>query len=119
MDEEQAERVDLSSLDPERRSGFDARVRALAAEAMGARRAARVGGVYRGLVKWRRAVLTAAAVIVLCSVPALLFLRPSRPPAPSTVAEALGVPRPLVDWVTSAHQPTPGEVISVLGERSR
>lgn len=117
--DKQGEPVDLTALDPERRSGYDARVRAVAVEAMRARRAARAGGLYRGVVNWRRTVLTAAAVIALCSVPALLFLRPSASPVPTTVAEALGVPRPVADWVTTAHQPTPGEVISVLGERTR
>lgn len=118
--------VDLSILDPRRDpEAFERLVRratdaAMRAQAHALRRAEAPGSsVLDGVALWARAELAAAALIAALTVPLLLSHRPASmratPRAPTSLAEASGIPRPLVEWARGQRIPDPGELVSALG----
>lgn len=109
---------DFSPLDPSSdRVAFERAVRRIgrsAAPLLAARRSAR--GPFRQIVRWRRPMIAAAAVIILGSVTALVRLGAMPGTAPSSAAEVLGVPTTLARWAQGDRIPTAGEVVVSLEE---
>ena len=107
--------IDFSSLDPTRDPAFDRVARALADEAMSARRTPRLD-VLSELARWTQPALAAAVVIAAGAALALVSAtRSSVPPEPTV--DAVGIPRAIVEWTHANYQPSPVEVVSVLGHR--
>ena len=106
--------IDFSSLDPTRDvAGFHELSRALASKAMSARSTTRLD-VIAELARWTRPALAAAVVIALGATFALVSAsRPASLPEPAV--DAVGIPRAIVDWAHDNYQPSPLEVVSVLG----
>lgn len=106
--------IDFSSLDPTRDSAaFDALAHALADEAISARRGPRPDAVSE-LARWTRPALAAALVIAASATLALLSSSRSMMRSEPTV-DAVGIPRAIVEWTHDNYQPSPVEVVSVLG----
>jgi hypothetical protein len=116
------ERIDFSPLDP---TVDDARFEAIvdtigaAAESELARRRARASVVGQvGL--WWKPLLAAAAITGIISVGALLRFQPD----PSAeledvgIAEAIGMPDPVAEWVRSDEVPTISELILAMEDES-
>ncbi|UCF21184.1 MAG: hypothetical protein JSU87_07300 [Gemmatimonadota bacterium] len=113
------DRIDFSALDPTRDSErFESTVRAISAAAgpqLAARRAR--SNVIVQVYGWWRPVLAAAAVIGVVSLGALSRTELSVPANTETeigVAEAMGVPQQIAQWVRSDEVPTPAELLVTL-----
>ena len=106
--------IDFSSLDPTRDvAGFHELSRALASEAMSARSTTRLD-VIAELARWTRPALAAAVAIAAGATFALVSAsQPTTPPEPTV--DAVGIPRAIVEWAHDDYQPSPLEVVSVLG----
>ncbi len=109
------DRIDFSPLDPtgdaER---FDGVVRSIM-EAAGPGLASRQGraSVFGQVGLWWRPLLAAAAITGIVALAALARLEDSAQSAAaqSGLAEALGVPDPIAEWVRSDQVPTPAELL--------
>jgi len=106
--------LDLSPLDPTRdRVAFDARVAAIARDAVQVAHAGRDTTPLTMLAAWTRPALAAAAALVALALPPLLRDRPLPARAIST-AEILGVPRPLIELATSSTPPGVVDLVDAL-----
>jgi hypothetical protein len=112
------ERFDFSALDPTRDpERFGALVRSISSAAgpeLAARRAR--ANVFGQVAGWWRPLLAAAAVIGLVSAVAMTRWG-ANGQAVSTdfgVAEAMGVPEQVAQWVRSDELPTPAELLVTL-----
>jgi len=118
------DRIDFSPLDPtedaERFEDIVASISQAAAPALAARgaRASVVGQL--GL--WWRPLLAAAAITGIVSVGALLHYQASTTRIAELeevgIAEAIGVPSQIADWVWSDEAPTTAELLFTLEEES-
>ena len=109
--------IDFSSLDPTRDSAtFDRLSRALADDAISARRLARLD-VVSELARWTRPALAAAVVIAAGATLALVSASRSAIP-PEPIVDPVGIPRTIMEWTHDNYQPSPVEVVSVLGHGS-
>ena len=106
--------IDFSSLDPTRDSAeFHRLSHDLADEAMSARRIPQVDLVSE-LARWTRPAL--AAAVVIAAGAAFVLVSASRSTSvPEPPVDALGVPQAIVEWAHDNYQPSPVEVVSVLG----
>ncbi len=114
------DRIDFSPLDPTRDpERFDGLVRSIlgAASTQLADRRARAT-VFGQVSLWWRPLLAAAAITGVVALAALARLEDSAQPAVAEtgLAEALGVPDPIAEWVRSDQVPTPAELIGLEGE---
>lgn len=117
-------RLDFSSLDPSldprRWEGLIRGILQRAEPELAQRAAARSSLV--ALADWARPALAAAVVLVALSAATLLVLEP-RPAAPADaaapavgLAETLGLPPTIADWVTEERPPSLSELILASGE---
>ncbi len=112
------ERIDFWALDPTRDSEkFEDTVRSIraaAASQLAARRAR--GNVFGQVSGWWRPVLAAAAVIGIVSIGALAGTEASVPATETEigVAEAMGVPQQIAQWLRSNEVPTSAELLVTL-----
>jgi hypothetical protein len=114
------DRVDFSSLDPtEDRERFDDIVRSITAAAAGQLSARRArADVFAQVVSWWRPLLAAAAITGIVSIGALARSQASTTAAETQIslAEAIGVPEQIADWVWSEDAPTADELLVALEE---
>lgn len=112
------ERIDFSGLDPTRDTKrFDAIVSSITAAAAGELAARRArASVVGQVVSWWRPLLAAAAVVGIVSIGALARLGTSAAVAESEagLAEAIGMPQQVAEWVLSEDIPTTTELLVVL-----
>jgi len=114
------ERIDFSALDPtaegDRFEEAVGRIRAAAAPALAARRA-RVGVVGQ-VAGWWRPLLAAAAIAGIVSAATLALVEEPALESESEagVAEAIGVPEQIAQWVRSDELPGPSELLVALEE---
>jgi hypothetical protein len=109
--------IDLSPLDPageaERWAALLYRVNAAAAPEL-ARRASSPGSMVM-LAQWTRPILAVAAVLALVS---LSIFRLTLPAADAvgvaSVAEALGFPTPVAEWLTEERPPVEDDLLLAL-----
>ncbi len=109
------DRIDFSPLDPARDAErFDGVVRSILAAAgptLAARRSR--AGVFGQVGLWWRPLLAAAAITGIVALATLAgiedAIQPS--PAPTGLAEALGVPEQIAEWVRSDQAPAPVELL--------
>jgi hypothetical protein len=112
------ERFDFSALDPTREpERFETVVRSISAAAtpeLAARRAR--ANVFGEVAGWWRPLLAAAAVIGFVSAGAITRWGPTDDAAVADVgvAEAMGVPEQVAQWVRSDELPTPAELLVTL-----
>lgn len=105
--------LDFSSLDPTRDDAlFHELSRTLADEAISARRRPHLD-VISELARLTRPALAAAVVIAAGATLALVSASQSIPHDPTV--DAVGIPRAVVQWTHDNYQPSPVEVVSVLG----
>ncbi|UCC74690.1 MAG: hypothetical protein JSV86_09110 [Gemmatimonadota bacterium] len=114
------ERIDLSALDPttdaERFEEVVGRINAAVAPAMAARRAgATVFGQVAGL--WRP-LLAAAAIAGVISAATLALVQSPAPENEAEIglAEVIGVPQQIAQWLRSDESPDPSELLIALEE---
>lgn len=107
------DRVDLSSLDPQGAGArFDRLVSGIVADAMSARAGRPQAAIpILLLTRWSRPLLAAAATIALVAGGSLL-LRPTPPPAPESLVEAVGIPASVARWAERGEVPSVGELIA-------
>ncbi len=116
------DRIDFSPLDPSQEAErFDGIVRSImtAAAPQLARRRGRAS-VFGQVGLWWRPVLAAAAITGIVALAALARLETAAPAptADTGLAEALGVPEQIAQWVRSDEVPTPAELIVALEDES-
>ncbi len=115
------DRIDLTPVDPTHdASRFDDLVRSSMDRAAGelAARRARVDTLAQ-LAKWRRPMLAAAVVIAVIASTLMLLLRREVPVATTAgIAEAVGVPDQLADWLRSGEMPGAADLLFVFEEGS-
>lgn len=112
--------LDLTPLDP---TADEARFGQLVASISGraadelARRRARSSTIAQ-LALWKRPMLIAAVVIGIVSISVLARTQSTAPlvEEPTGVAEAIGVPVELAQWVRSGQVPDPGELLVAVEE---
>lgn len=114
------DRIDFSSLDPtEDRERFDDIVRSITAAAAGQLAARRArADVFAQVGFWWRPLLAAAAITGIVSIGALTRSQTSSAPAEPEIglAEAIGVPEQIADWVWSEEGPSAAELLVALEE---
>ena len=111
--------IDLSSLDPTREPArFErvvAAINARASDELAVRRSQT--NAIAMLARWKRPMLAAAALVALISG-TILFSVHAPPPesAPQTdgIAEAMGIPEALAQWIDSDALPTTADLISAF-----
>ncbi|MGD8868608.1 MAG: hypothetical protein PVI01_13305 [Gemmatimonadales bacterium] len=112
------ERIDFSGLDPTQDAErFGAIVRSIAAAAAGELAARRARASVVGQVaSWWRPLLAAAAIVGIVSIGALARLGTSTATAETEagLAEAIGMPQQIAEWVLAEDVPTPTELLVVL-----
>ncbi len=114
------ERIDFSALDPtaerERFEETVGRINAAVAPALAARRARL--GVFGQVAGWWRPLLAAATIAGIVSAATLALVE--RPASESEreigMAEAIGVPEQIAEWVRSDELPDPSELLIALEE---
>ena len=112
------ERIDFSGLDPmQDAERFDAIVRSItdaAANQLAVRRARAT--VVGQVASWWRPLLAAAAIVGIVSIGALVGFGDSASTTETEVglAEAIGMPQQIAEWVLSEHIPTPTELLVAL-----
>ncbi len=111
--------IDLSSLDPTRdRARFErvvASINERASDELAARRSQT--NAIAMLARWKRPMLAAAAVVALISGTILFSVRvPPVDLAPQTdgIAEAMGIPEALAQWIDDDRLPTTADLISAF-----
>jgi anti-sigma-K factor RskA len=116
MDEMTEHPVDLSPLDPRRDpERWERMVHGILARAA-APAAAVIRGPWMALAAWRRPALAAAAAVAAVSILALRLTSTPAPEPPTTVVEALDVPRPMSDWLVEGRGPGRQDVLVALDE---
>jgi len=118
------DRIDFSPLDPtedaERFEGIVASISDAAAPALATRRAR--ASVVGQVGLWWKPLLAAAALAGIVSVGALLHYQASATTIAELedvgIAEAIGVPSQIADWVRSDEAPTTAELLWALEEQS-
>lgn len=108
------DRIDFSPLDPTRDpERFDGIVRSIVGSASSQLVARRARATVFGQVSlWWRPLLAAAAITGVVALAALARLDDSaQAAAPTGLAEALGVPDPIAEWVRSDQVPTATELL--------
>ena len=111
--------IDLSSLDPTRdRARFERVVGSINARARG-ELAARRGqtNAIAMLARWKRPMLAAAAMVALISGTILFNVRVPQPyfaPQTDGIAEAMGIPEALAQWIDADGLPTTADWISAF-----
>lgn len=116
------DRMDFSPLDPvqdaERFDGVVRSIMAAAGPTLAARRSR--AGVFGQVGLWWRPLLAAAAITGIVALAALARIEDSAQPslAPTGLAEALGVPDQIAEWVRSDQAPTPAELLVGQEEES-
>jgi hypothetical protein len=116
------ERIDFSSLDPTLNAErFETAVRAIGAAAgaeLGRRRAR--SSVVGQVGLWWKPLLAAAAITGIVSAGALLRFQasPSSDLQDVGIAEAIGMPDPVAEWVRSGEVPTTAELIEAMEDES-
>jgi hypothetical protein len=116
------DRLDLGALDPradaERWASLVRRVNA-AAEGELARRAAGAGWSIVP-AQWARPILAGAVVLVIVSL-SVLRMTPGDAAAQGgqTIAEALGIPTPVAEWLTEERSPVEDDLLLALERRER
>lgn len=114
------EPIDFSPLDPRREpERFEQLVRSItlaAAAALGAP-AMRRRGVMEQIAAWRTPMLAAAAVVTVASVLALVQSAAAAPPRTPFIAEAVGVPTTVAQWMRSSELPSAGDLLEAFGEQ--
>ncbi len=117
------DRIDFSSLDPtgdpERFEGIVRSIGERAAAELAARRAR--SDVFGEISRWWRPMLAAAAVTGIISIGTLTQVEPNAPMLASRevgLAEAIGVPTQLAEWVRSDEAPTTTELMLSLEDES-
>jgi len=116
------DRIDFSPLDPTKDTErFEAAVHSIGVEARGelARRRARASVVGQ-LGLWWKPLLAAAAITGIVSVSALLRFQasPATELADVGIAEAIGMPDPVAEWVRSDEVPSMSELIVAMEDES-
>jgi hypothetical protein len=112
------ERIDFSALDPtaeaERFEEIVGRIGASAAPALAARRAQ--ASVFGQVAGWWRPLLAAASIAGIVSAATLALVQGSalESEAEIGVAEAIGVPEQIAQWVRSDESPDPSELLIAL-----
>jgi hypothetical protein len=113
------DRIDFSTLDPTQdRARFDELVASImekAEDELGVRRAST--SALSQLVRWRRPMLAAAAVIAMVSVGILWQVQAPESEEESTgIAEAIGVPNLLAQGIRNNDMPTTAELFEAFQE---
>jgi predicted MFS family arabinose efflux permease len=113
------DRIDFSSLDPardnERLDGAVASIMERAEASLATRRsqATVVGQIFR----WRRPMLAAAAALAVASIGVLTQVEaPEEQETRAEVAEAIGIPTSLAQWVRAGETPTTAEIFAAIAE---
>jgi hypothetical protein len=118
---DEVERVDLGPLDPTAdRQRFEEKVAAIMAAAGEELTARRYRHNALGQVAvWRRPLLAAAAVVGIVSAAALATIDTpsSATEADTGLAEAIGVPAQVAEWLSSDELPGLAELLMLEGER--
>ena len=111
--------IDFSSLDPTRdTAGFErvvASINARASNELGARRSQT--NAIAMLACWKRPMLAAAALVTLISGTILFSVRvppPDLAPQTDGIAEAMGIPEALAQWIDADDLPTTADLISAF-----
>ena len=119
MSENGEQSIDLSLLDPTRdAASFErvvASINARASDELAVRRSQT--NAIALLARWKRPMLAAAALMALISGTILFSVRvPSPNFAPQTdgIAEAMGIPEALAQWIDSDDLPTTADLISAF-----
>ncbi len=119
MSENGEQPIDLSSLDPTRDTArFErvvASINARASDQLAARRSQT--NAIAMLARWKRPMLAAAAVVVLISGTILFSVRvppPDLAPQTDGIAEAMGIPEALAQWIDDDRLPTTADLISAF-----
>lgn len=115
------DRTDFSALDPTRDERFEEIVHSItagAARELAARRAR--ASVVGQVALWWRPLLAAAAIAGIVSITTLARVQVAAPDETTDVglAEAIGVPSQIADWVRSDEPPTPTELLVTLESES-
>ncbi len=119
MNERGDQLIDLASLDPTRDAArFEhvvASINARASDELAVRRSQTSAIVL--LARWKRPMLAAAALVALISGTILFNVRVPQPDfAPQTdgIAEAMGIPAELAQWIDGDDLPSTADLISVF-----
>lgn len=114
------ERIDFSALDPtaegERFEEAVGRINAAVAPALATRRAR--ASVFGQVAGWWRPLLAAAAIAGIVSAATLALVEgpAMEGEAETGMAEAIGVPEQIAQWVRSDELPDPAELLVALEE---
>ncbi|UCC84969.1 MAG: hypothetical protein JSW46_08675 [Gemmatimonadota bacterium] len=114
------ERIDFSALDPtadgDRFEEKVERINAVVAPALAVRRAS--ASVFGQVAGWWRPLLAAAAIAGVVSAATLALVEGPALESESEigVAEAIGVPEQIAQWVRSEELPDPSELLIALEE---
>lgn len=112
------DRIDLSPLDPTADPArFERLLSAVVSDAVAAR-ATRppLPSTLLDLTRWTRPLLALAATIAVVASTVLFSLRP---PAPESLAESVGVPRAMAEWVELGEHPSAAALVAAFGEVRR
>jgi len=113
-------RVSLSRLDPQQQaSRFEGTVRSIVAEVVEERarrrgRAAPDSSLLGALGAWSRPALAAASLVVVAAGLTLVFVPVPAAAAPLSLAEAVGIPAPLVEWAGTRYSPGAAEWVDAF-----
>lgn len=115
MHNDSHEPIDLSALDPVRdRASLDIRIAQIASHAMDARQrsdAAELEGIVMALMAWARPTVLAAGILLAIALTAVV--RTSASPSTTSnisAADAMGLPRPLIDILHSTAPPSLAQI---------
>lgn len=110
--------IDLSPLDPAGDPArFERLLSAVVSDAVAARAAYRpVSPTLLDLTHWTRPLIAMAASIAVVAGAALYSFRPA---APESLAESVGIPRTMTEWVERGDHPSPAALVAAFGEARR
>jgi hypothetical protein len=115
--------IDFTALDPTRdRERFEQIVRSItvqAAEVLIVRPLRRLG-VMEQIAAWRTPTLAAAAVVAAASILTFAWVGPAQPATVARtpqIAEAVGVPATVAQWMRSGELPTAGDLLVTFDGR--
>jgi hypothetical protein len=122
MKHEEERALDLRALDPERDEAHFERLiqrvrRAATPELIRRQEGAAAGGaldLWSLIAQWRRGLLVASGALAAASLLVLLLVQPASTTS-TTLAESLGVPETVVQWLEAGEQPGPGEFLRAQG----
>jgi hypothetical protein len=115
--------IEMLPLDPradtERWAALLQRVNSAAAPELARRAGIRAGGIVM-LAQWSRPILAAAVVLALISVSVFrMTQRDHEVSGVATVAEALGFPAPVAEWLSDDRAPAEDDLLLALERRVR